>query len=65
MTEVKCLFRMEPIRLLVFCLSLFGLLESFFSSVLNDEIWVLSVQDLPPMNHNYSPDYFHSHNTGK
>lgn len=42
--------------LLVFCLSLFGLLEShfFFSCVINDEIWVVSVQYLSLMNHNYS-----------
>lgn len=36
-----------------------------FSSVLNDEIGVLSVQYLPPVNHNYSQDYYYSHKTGK
>lgn len=52
--------------LLISCLSLFGLLEShFFSSVLNDEMWVVSVQYLPPMNHNDSQDCFHSHKTGE
>lgn len=52
--------------LLIFCLSLFGLLEShFFSSVRSDEIWVVSVQYLPAMNHNYSQDCFHSHKTAK
>lgn len=47
MAKVKGLFRVEPCRYLDY-------LRVIFSSVLNDEIWVVSVQYLPPVNHNYS-----------
>lgn len=66
MTEVKRLLRMEPrARCLSSACRYLDYLRVIFSSVPSDEIWVVSVQYLPPVNHNYSQDYFYSHRTGE